>query len=50
LQIENSITDLAKHHLILAANIFCCSTYILPTNKLSFDSNDFSCPYFKETF
>jgi len=50
LQIENSITDLAKYHLILAMNIFCCSTYIVTTNKLSFGSIDFSCPYFKETF
>jgi len=41
--------DSAKRHLVLAANIFCYSTYILTTNKLSFDRNDISCPYFRDT-
>jgi len=41
--------DSAKYHLVLAANIFCYSTYILTTNKLSFDSSDISCLYFRET-
>jgi len=39
--------DSTKRHLILAANIFFI--YILTTNKLSFDSNDISCLYFRDT-
>jgi len=50
LQIENSITGLAKLHLILAANIFCCSTYILTITNKALVATTLTVPILKKYF